>query len=61
MKGMISEVSRIEICGGIASGKTTLANLLDRTTEQIVLRIFQITHSGEPFTLTLTILLLKQR
>lgn len=36
---------RIEICGGIASGKTTLANLLGASTRQVVLEDF----SNNPF------------
>jgi len=35
------EISRIEICGGIASGKTTLANLLARSNINPILESFQ--------------------
>ncbi|HRP37690.1 MAG TPA: deoxynucleoside kinase, partial [Candidatus Dojkabacteria bacterium] len=34
-------VQRIEICGGIASGKTTLANLLARLDIEPILENFQ--------------------
>lgn len=38
---MIYDTHRIEICGGIASGKTTLANLLGRVSINRILESFQ--------------------
>lgn len=42
---MSTKPVRVEICGGIASGKTTLANLLDSDERQLVLEDF----SNNPF------------